>query len=329
MSTQTVIVSEVDVKGYKLSVTSRDAGDDWKHLEEITYRTGVVWLIIADKLEQGDYLMSGGSVEEEYAAFLNNPKDPDSPRPNPSVEFPETFGEPRATFWDTYRGSKQINFHLNSNDTPQTAINTWMANQNAIDRLHEKFATPQQKVAAAGAQSAQDAQKNGVAYNPATDTPATPKGDFKLFPMEGPFPKKSQQETQNAQSSASAPQPAVEGAIVATRAPNSNRPDYVNGQLVSFTVTKIVVSSNKGSAVYQMWTPLGTQYPTLNVYKLKPDGNLKPDYEAIIPVLNTLNLSLDKPEANGTWRLVCKAAHAPNKDGADREYLNVVSLTAI
>ena len=139
MSAQTVIVSEADVKGYKLSVTSRDSGDDWKHLEEITYRTGFVWLIIAEKLAAGDYTMSGGSVEQEYAAFLNNPKDTDTPAPNPPIEFPETFGEPRCTIWDTYRSSTPIHFHLNSNDVPQVAINTWMANQNAIVRLAEKF----------------------------------------------------------------------------------------------------------------------------------------------------------------------------------------------
>lgn len=303
-------VGDVEMNGYKLSVTTRDNGDDPKHLEELTFRTVNIWLWIVGFLEQGVHKLpdNPGSVESRYAAELNKAMaDTDAPRSEP-ITFERTFGDARVTVWDL---SKSIKFHLNSDDDLQVAVNTWLAQQNALKRLKAEHATPQQKVSAAGAQQPVDAQKNGAAYNPATDTPAQPKG------------------AGNAQNSAPAPQPAVEGAIVATRPPNSNRPDYANGQLVSFTVTKIVASSNKGSAVYQMWTPLGNQYPTISVYKLKPDGNLKPDYEAIVPVLNTLNLSLDKPEAVGTWRLVCKAAHVPNKDGADREFLNVVSLTAI
>ena len=190
---------------------------------------------------------------------------------------------------------------MNSSDIPQIAVNTWVANHKAIDRIRQENSQ-------SATQTAQEAV-SAAAANQQVDKPATPRGTTEM---------------------PNSPPVATEGAIVATRAPNSNRPDYANGQLVSFTVTKIVASSNKGSAVFQMWTPLGTQYPTISIYKLKPDGNLKPDYEAIVPVLNTLNLSLDKPEAVGTWRLVCRAAHVEDKKTqADREFLNVVSLTPI
>lgn len=303
---QTVIVNEVNVKGFILSVTTRNAGETREVMEELTFRTVAAWLAIADALENGsaDKFAAFGSVEERYADEINKAAvDTDGPKPEP-FSFGDSWGDPRCTVWDTFRSSKPIHFHLNSDDKIPVAIATWQANQNAIKRIAELYhQKPAPELPQEPPQSAPQAA--------GADRPATPKN------------------APDAQNSAPAPHTAVEGAIVATRAPNSNRPDYANGQLVSFTVTKIVASSNKGSAVYQMWTPLGTQYPTLSIYKLKPDGNLKPDYEAIVPVLNTLNLSLDKPEAVGTWRLVCKAAHVPNKDGADREFLNVVSLTAI
>lgn len=173
---QTKIVGEAEMDVYKLSVTTRDAGDaerdprlDWQHLSEITYRTGFVWLLIVQKLEQGNFVMAGGSVEDEYAAFLNNPKDPDAPRPEPPIEFPETFGEPRATVWDMSRnGYAHVNFHLNSDDIPQVAINTWLANQNATDRLAGKF--PKKDT-----QSHHNAPASSAAPAQASERPATPK----------------------------------------------------------------------------------------------------------------------------------------------------------
>lgn len=208
----------------------------------------------------------------------------------------QQFGEPRVTIFDW---NHQLELTLHSNSLPQPTLEEWWAMDDAqkeLETLYPKNA-PQSNAAP---------QNTSAPYNPATDAPATPK-------------------------SQNPPVSPVEGAIVATRAPNSKRPDYANGQLVSFTVTKIVASSNKGSAIYQMWTPLGNQYPTITVYKFKPNSqDLKPDYEAIVPVLNQLNLSLDKPEAMGTWRLICRAVHVPNKENnADLEYLNVVSLTSI
>lgn len=176
---QTLIVGEVEMEGFKLSVTTRDAGDttrdprlNWQHLSEITYRTGVVWKIIADKLQQDDFIMAGGSVEDEYAAALNNPKDPDSPRPDPPIEFPETFGEPRATVWNMRdwksKDTHQFSFHLNSDDVPQVAIDTWLANQRATQRLAEKF--PQKPL-----QSRQDASPANATPQTGSERPATPK----------------------------------------------------------------------------------------------------------------------------------------------------------
>lgn len=299
---QTLSVRDVSIGKWILSVTTRDNGDDPKHLEELTYRTIMTWVNIARRLEKENYVYEGGSVEAVYASELSQPHDNDGPK-SESFEFKETFGDSRVTVWSTHRGASNPNFHLNSDDIPQVAINVWRANQTGSERAIIKLESLFPK----------------TAPNITQDTP----------PVVNP-PEWDAIPSANAPQTPTTPNSPVNGAIVATRAPNPNRPDYANGQLVSFTVNKIVATSNKGSAVYQMWTALGTQYPTISVYKLKPNGEVKPDYEALLPVLNTLNLTLDKPEAVGTWRLICKASHVPSKDNTgDKEYLNVVSLQAI
>lgn len=117
----------------------------------------------------------------------------------------------------------------------------------------------------------------------------------------------------------------IEGVINATRAPNPNRPEYAEGQLVSFTINKIVASSNNGSATFQLWSELGKQYPTQTIYKLSPNGKVNTDYEKIAPIVDKIGFSFDKLEQAGNWRLIVKAAHA-EKEGKQREYLNVVSF---
>lgn len=301
-----IAVADVNIHPYILSVTTRDAGEDAKLLEELTYRTIATWLHIVKFLKQNVYKFEGGSVEQRYADEINKRLDTDAPKTEP-FEFKETFGDSRVTVWDTYRGAEHPCFHLNSDDNPQVAIDTWLANQRGIQRAIEKFA-PNTSNLIQDTPPASATAGNAMFTHEPQERPATPK---------------------SAPNTNVTPNQAMEGVIVASQRPNANTPQYANGQLVSFTVTKIVATSNKGSAVYQMWTPLGNQYPTINVYKLKPDGNLKPDYEAIVPILNTLGLSLDKPEAVGTWRLVVKAAHVPSKDGGDREFLNVQSLTPL
>lgn len=301
---QTLATRDVKLGNWILNVTTRDNGEDTQLLEELTYRTIIMWVNIVRRLEKNTFIYEGESVEKMYAAEINKrmSADTDASKSAP-FEFSEPWGSnnSRVTVWSTYRGNDNPNFHLNSDDVPQAAIDVWVANSNAVDRAVEKLAALMPQTTPQAPQL------------PVTDEQA----QFDALPSMQPATPKNTP-------------PATTGAIVATRAPNANRPEYTNGQLVSFTVNKIVATSNKGSAVYQMWTALGTQYPTISVYKLDTKGGIKPDFEAIVPVLNTLNLTLDKPEAIGTWRLICKAAHVPSKDNTgDREYLNVVSLTAI
>lgn len=305
---QTVSVGDIPVGGYQVSVTTRHNGEPQDMMEELTYRTIKAWVVIVTKfLEQQVYTLPlaedgnlRGSVEQAYAAEINAGYDTDAP-PKEPFAFAETFGDARVTCWDTFKSNPRISFHLNSDDIPQVAVDTWLANQRGIQRAFEEFGGIKERVQNT-AKTHVDAPNSSAAPPQASDAPATTK--------------------------ASNPAPAVEGAIVATRAPKSSEVQYSDGQLVSFTVTKIVASSNKGSPVYEMWTPLGSQWPTIKVYKLDTKGKEKPDYKTIVGILATLNLSLDKPEAMGTWRLIVKAAHVPGTEG-DREFLNVVSLTAI
>lgn len=308
---QVLSVSEANLKGYNLSITVRDNGEDASIQEELAFRTIGAWLWIASRLEQNVYTIPDelrGSVESRYAAELNAaPKDTDAP-PKPAFEFQETFGDSRVTIWDSYRGQKRINFHLNSDGDLQRAVDTWCATQNALDRAFEKWGDVESKV--------KNATQSNVA---ASNSSATPP-----VPMDTPATTKAS----NSPQGSSSENAFVGGVIVATRAPKSSEVQYADGQLVSFTVTKIVASANKGSPVYEMWTPLGSQWPTIKVYKLDTKGKEKPDYKAIVGILAALNLSLDKPEAAGTWRMIVKAAHVPSENG-DREFLNVQSLTAI
>ena len=292
---QTISVTDVIIPPYILSVTTRlTEGDEPKHLEELTFRTIGAWLYIVNELiGKENYVFKGGSVEERYADELNKIIDNDAPKTEP-FEFDTPFGDSRVTVWDTWRSSKRVSFHLNSDDNPQVAIDTWRAQQIAVQRALDKY----------NPNHAQIAPQSPQTHSTAPTAPATSQAP-------------------------ASPTAFIDGVLMATRAPNANRVDYANGQHVGFTVNKIVASSNKGSATYQFWTALGSQYPTVTVYKLKPDGTVKPDFENIAGTIAALGLSLDKPQVVGNWRLVCKVSHVPSKDGGDKEYLNVVSLTAI
>lgn len=123
-----------------------------------------------------------------------------------------------------------------------------------------------------------------------------------------------------------APPAAQGGVIVATRAPTPSRPQYADGQLVQFTVNKIVMGTNKGSVTYALWGALGVKYPLMTIYKTKSGSDENSlNYINAKDTLVALGLSVDagKIEATGTWTLLAKISH----DGG-KEYTHVVSLTA-
>jgi len=291
--TQAIRVKDVEVGDFILSVTTRmNDTDDGQVLEELTERTITAWLFIVDAVTTNKWVYSPdlGSVEERFCAEHN-------------ITLEETFGDSRVTVWDTWRSKRRVGFHLNSNDKPQRALQVRDANESGSNKAVAKW----------NATHPNTSQQ--------TDAPATPKN----APQQPPAPS-APTAPQNAPNANVAP---MEGVLVATRAPNSNRVDYAPNQLVEFTVNKIEAGSNKGSAIFKLWTALGTQYPTVTVYMKKPNGEVKPDYQIIKPVIDSLGLTLEKTEAVGNWKLICKAVQVDGREGLMKEFLNVVSFTAL
>jgi len=272
--TTTLQVSEISINGYVLSVTTRDGGDDLKVLEELTFRTIAAWLYIVKLLLSQHYTLDIGSVEGRYCE-------------EHKIELPEKWGDSRVTVWDTFRGSNRINFHLNSDDIPQVAIDTWLAQRNALARAMEEYGTGES----------------------APQSPPAPRNPFK--PTETPKPP-------------AVPQDSV---LVATLAPTPNKPQYADGQLVQFTVNKIVASTGQGTITYALWGALGVKYSLMTIFKNKKGSDENSaNYIAAKDTLVALGLSVDEGriEAAGKWQLIVKASH---KDG--KEYTNVVSLVAV
>lgn len=291
----TLSVSDAIVGKYTLSVTTRDGGDTTDMLSELTYRTIKAWLWIVAKLEQGETVLPlteqgdmRGSVEEGlHKEFIDHDGDLFPPLPS---------GDARVTVWDTFKSQSRIGFHLNSDDIPQIAINTWLANHKAIERIL--------------------AEQPPMASQPRQDTP-----NSSATPSQAPT-------TPPAPNGAANPPLFMDGAIVASRLPTPSTPQYADGQIVSFTIVKIEASADKGSPTFKLWSSLGGKYPSHTIYKLDTKGQVKKDYEAMLPVLNALKLDFEHPEAKGTWRLVVRAQHA-EKDGKTKEYQNLVSITPI
>lgn len=153
-------------------------------------------------------------------------------------------------------------------------------------------------------------------------------------PPQSPETPKTPQNGANANVGANPAQsaPLQDGVISATRAPNPKSVEYADGQLVAFGVNKVAMGANKGSATYALWGSLGQKYPLTTIYKNKPNSDENsPNYIAIKDFIVGLGLSVDagKVEATGNWTLICKAVHVPQSDGTKKEYLNVMSMTAV
>lgn len=283
-------VNELNINGYILSVTTRSVGDAKSVMEELTFRTIGAWLHIARLIEQENYTSFDSSVEDRFTTEMQ--------KSDTAFVLLDQWGESRVTIWDTYRGNKRINFHLNSDDNMQNALDTWCAQQTALERV--KMAFPQ------------------TDPNITQDTP----------PVVNP-PEWDAIPSANAPSAPTAPNTAQpNGVVAATRAPNPNTPQYAHGQLVSFAINKIEITSNNGSAVYKFWGPLGQRYALLSLYMKKADGTPQPAYEALKPVLAPLGLSLEKPSINGNWVALAQASHS-TKDNVTKEYMNIQGLKTV
>jgi hypothetical protein len=277
------------INGYDLNITARHMDTlETKYYTELIVRTVKLWLYIAKQIEAGNRKLPDEiafkSVESSVEELIS--KDD----PLTSYEF-KKWDETRVTVFDW---NHKLDLTIHSSSLPQSALDIWWAMTDAEKELDKLYPKDTQQPAPQAPQKPITPEQ-AMFDNLPSDKPATPKN---------------------------APQ-AIEGAIVATRAPNSNRVDYADGQMVLFNINKIETGANKGSTIFKMWSALGTQYPTVTVYMKKPNGELKPDYQIIKPIVDTLGFSLEKTEATGNWQLMCKAATA-----GDKQYLNVVSLTA-
>lgn len=183
----------------------------------------------------------------------------------------------------------ELHLTLHSNDLAQPLLDLFYAQAEALTQLVALFPDAQQ--------TAVEGSPRAGATPPPTNTPPPPVNP-------------------------------VEGAIVATRLPTPNTPQYADGQLVSFTIVKIEAGAEKGSPVFKLWSSLGGRYASHTIYKLDTKGQPKKDYELMLPVLSTLKLDFEHPQATGTWRLVVRAQHA-EKEGKVKEYQNPVSFTPI
>lgn len=158
MGNQTLSTSKVSIGGFELSVTSRSCGDPPIVLQDLTARTIGAWLFLAKKIETKTWVLSDneiGSVESRYLDARQ--------KTEPDFTLADAWGDARVTIWDTQRGSKTVDFHLNSDDDFQTALDTWYAHKAGIQEALEKV-----QPAAIQQGKAQPA--------PADQKPATPKG---------------------------------------------------------------------------------------------------------------------------------------------------------
>lgn len=272
------------LNGYTLSVTSRDHGDNPHILEELTYRTVKAWLWLAGLIEKGKYVLDTevGSVEQRYATENNQP-------------IPDSFvGDSRVTVWCHWKSNRAMDFHLNSDDIPQVALQTWVTQETAHARLKMEY--PED-----APQTAPSASNSSAQAHTGSQVPATTR--------------------------ASNPEPPVsDNIVIATRAPNPNNKDYADGQLVEFKINKIVLGThpNSGSVIYSLWGDLGKKYALKTVYVMASNGTDKSyDYQTAAPVLEPLSLSIPgKMQAEGNWRLICKAVNS-----GEKQYINIISLS--
>lgn len=153
MSNQTLATSMVEIGGHKLSVTTRHVGDNVGVMTELTLRTIGAWLRLASKIQREDFVVTeaeAGSVEERYLTAVR--------KDFPDAVLADAWGDARVTVWD--KGG--IDFHLNSDDDFQMAVDTWVAHKSGIRQALEKFAPP----------ARQDGSPQPA---PAGERPATPK----------------------------------------------------------------------------------------------------------------------------------------------------------
>lgn len=262
---------------YVLSITTRnDGGSSVETMAELTFRTIVAYLWIVDQLERGITRIDVESVEARLA------KDKD-------IKFEEQFGDPRVTVWDSYRGNKNPNFHLNSSDIPQDAINMWLANTDAIARAKAKYNVITPPAAPASAQT-----------SAAANTPRT----VETTPIAGVI------------AATLAPTPSTP-----QYAPGQQVSFHIN-RIVASTNKGSPIYQLWGELGQKY--PLVTVYQ----YKPN-SKDYTSNYQQVRGVIEKLGLSLNQPEVSGSWFLVCRVAHGKDgKEYMNCELLEAVEAVS-
>lgn len=308
---QTLIVQEVNLKGFNLSVTARDNGEDASILEELTYRTIGAWLWIASRLEQNVYTIPDelrGSVESRYAADINkdNGADSDAPTAAPFI-FQETFGDARVTIWDSYRGQKRVNFHLNSDDDLQRAVDTWCATQKALERAFEKWGDKVANVI-------QDTPPVSTQSPAPTDRPATPKN----APSAPVAPHNS---ARNGYS------PEDAHAEVAAQGKYFTKKEAIAklnaGDSFKMKIVQIEKHSKDGSDFYDFYEPYGGKAGQFSATSIFVDNEIALN-NGLIAYLDTFGIKLGQA-LTGNWILNCSVGKPKTKTvkGEEKTFTNI------
>jgi len=291
---QTLSVGDTPMAGYNLSVTTRDNGDSVIIMEELTYRTIKAWVMIVTKfLEQQVYTLPldengnvRGSVEQAYAYDLNTNQDTDQPE-KPLFEFTETFGDARVTVWDTFKSNPRISFHLNSDDIPQVAVDTWVANQRAIQRAFTEFGGLKKD----GSQARQDAPPQPA---PAGERPATPK-------------------RQNAPQNSAVPLLTKKEAIAKLQA----------GDPFRMKIVQIERHSKDGKDYYDFFEPWGGKAGQYSAKTIYADNEIAIN-NGLITYLETLGVQLGQA-LTGNWIVNCTLGKPKTKTikGEEKTYTDI------
>lgn len=276
---------------YELNMTARKV-DSMTPVEmsKLIISTVKLWLYLARQIEAG--------VQElpESIAFKSAEMSVENETETELVQH----HEPRVTVFDW---NHRLELTVHSNSLPQPALELWYSMNDAqaeLDKLYPRNAPKP-------AQEAATAVPHATTYIPENDRTATPK---------------------NAPVAPNTPQQPIEGVVMATRAPNPKEKSYPDGQLVEYKINKIVLGTHptSGSVIYSLWGELGKKYALQTVYVMASNGSEKSyNYKAVESVLEPLGLSIPgKVQAEGNWKLICKASNA-----GEKQFMNIVSLTAV
>lgn len=276
-------VREYNVKGFNLSVTARDAGDAPEVMEELIFRTVAAWLYLAELIERNIFeVKTTGSIEARYIM-------------EKETTLSDTWQDSRVTVWSTYRGQKNPQFHLNSDDDMQRALNTYLANRTAQERIYAKYNEPAPQNASNPAQDAQQA----------VSTPTQVSS-----PTPQPFTQQQAIASQNPIALATHGVTPVQGKQGAKALPL--------GSQFSMRIVKIAAGmSKKGTPIYELFAPYGGkagEWSDLIVYSDNPVAIAK----GVVAKLDTLGLKAGN-ELTGDWFVVGNVYSSNGKVGLNVE----------